>query len=201
MRLANCILAIADISGYTSFIKNREVSLLHAEQIISELLEAVIDGAQHPLTLNKLEGDAALLYAETGPDPGAAAKDVLRQVGRMFRAFSACSAALGEARRNCSCEACANISGLRLKAFLHQGEIAIKRIRQFEELAGEEVILIHRMLKNQVPGREYVLLSDAFHVLVQDLLPGGTSLREEADGLGTHTVWVVEPGAEALAAL
>jgi len=39
------------------------MSLLHAEAIISDLLEAVIDHAEYPLTLSKLEGDAVFLYA------------------------------------------------------------------------------------------------------------------------------------------
>ena len=60
MKLIHAALAIADISGYTGFIRRREVSLLHAEQIVSDLIEALVSGAERPLILNKLEGDAAL---------------------------------------------------------------------------------------------------------------------------------------------
>jgi len=38
----------------------------------------------------------------------------------------------------------------------------IKKIRQFEELAGEPVILIHRLLKNTIQAKEYILLTQAF---------------------------------------
>ena len=77
MRLAQALLVIVDISGYTEFITNRQVSLLHAEQIITELMESVIDRADHPLVVNKLEGDAALLFREFQPgDADAAARPI-----------------------------------------------------------------------------------------------------------------------------
>jgi hypothetical protein len=195
MRLTRAILVIADISGYTNFVTNREVSLLHAEQIISDLIEAVIAGAEFPLKLNKLEGDAALLFAECGADPPRAAADVLRQVGAAFAGFDAKLAAIGAQRSHCSCEACANIGNLKLKAFLHEGEIAIKQIRQFEELAGENVILIHRLLKNAVPAREYLLLTRSFADLLGAALPPCVEHREEAEGIGAVELRIVAPRA------
>lgn len=62
-------LVIADISGYTQFLKLRMLSLLHAEEIISSLLEAVVAGAEYPLQLSKFEGDAVFLYGVAEPDP------------------------------------------------------------------------------------------------------------------------------------
>jgi hypothetical protein len=185
MRLTHAVLVLADISGYTSFITNREVSLLHAEQIITALLEAMIDRTEHPLTLNKLEGDAAFFYAESGADPAAAMRNALLQVQAAFAAFDAKLAEVGAERANCTCEACANISGLRIKAFVHCGEVAIKQVRQFEELAGTDVILVHRLMKNHLADREYVLLSQA----ATDAwpLPEGCGARahaEEFEGLG-----------------
>jgi hypothetical protein len=201
LRLARAVLVIADISGYTSFIRKRELSLAHAEAIVTELLEAVIDRAAHPLTLNKLEGDAALLYAETGPDAAAAIRDVLAQVAAFFDAFVARLGLVREARRNCDCDACANVDGLALKALVHHGEIAIKQVRQFEELAGEEVILIHRLLKNHVPSREYVLMTEPVKRAVGDALPECSALREEIEGLDPVTVWWVPRDAPSLRGL
>jgi hypothetical protein len=185
MRLTHAVLVLADISGYTSFITNREVSLLHAEQIITSLLEAMIDRTEHPLTLNKLEGDAAFFWAESGPDRSAAMRDALWQVQALFAAFDAKLAEVGAERANCTCEACANLSGLRIKAFVHCGEIAVKQVRQFEELAGEEVILVHRLMKNHLAEREYVLLSQAATQAWP--LPEGSGARphaEDFEGMG-----------------
>ena len=105
MRLSYVVLVIADISGYTDFITNREISLLHAEQIITELLESLVDRTQHPLTLNKFEGDAALLYSEAGENRSAAVRDVLGQVGAFFGAFSQQLETIKHARAHCNCNA------------------------------------------------------------------------------------------------
>lgn len=194
MRLTHAILVVADISGYTDFITNREVSLLHAEQIITDLLESMIDRTEHPLNVNKLEGDAALLYAEhEAPDAAGAVRDALVQVHALFEAFGSRLRRIGEERANCGCEACANISRLCLKAFVHRGEIAIKRVRQFEELAGEPVILVHRLMKNQMALREYVLLTPEVEVLAA-LPPGAGSLhREVLEGMGAVDLRMVLP--------
>ena len=44
----------------------------------------------------------------------------------------------------------------------------IKKIRNFEELAGEDVIFTHRMLKNGIESNEYWLVTDSFY---KDLNP------------------------------
>ena len=195
MRLANAFLVIVDISGYTSFITNRTVSLLHAEQIITDLIEAVIDQAQHPLTLNKLEGDAALLYCECVPGDVAASQDVFAQVKAFFPAFTGRLALHREQRAHCNCDACTRIDHLALKAFVHYGEFAIKKVRQFEELAGEEVILVHRLMKNHVPSREYVLITEAARGaagLDANMLQ---SHREDCEGVGEVALWLMAPDA------
>ncbi|KFN42857.1 DUF2652 domain-containing protein [Arenimonas oryziterrae] len=193
MRLAQAVLVIVDISGYTDFIVKREVSLLHAEQIISELLEAMIDRAEHPLVLNKLEGDAAFLYREIDGEPRPVVHDVLAQLHVLFEAFAVCLGRIEVARSNCDCSACANVGGLRLKAFVHAGEIAIKQVRQFEELAGEPVILVHRLMKNHVSGREYVLLTDQIVRAWPDARMVGAEHGEIFEGVGELVLRVLAP--------
>ena len=63
MELVNSFILLADISGYTRFSKLHKLSLLHAEFIITELLESIIDTAVSPLTLNEIEGDCAYFSA------------------------------------------------------------------------------------------------------------------------------------------
>ena len=190
MRLTHAFLVIVDISGYTAFIHERQTSLLHAEQIITELMESVIDRAAHPLTVNKLEGDAALMYAETQAGDVAAGRDVLAQVKAFFPVFATCLAKQRAERSGCNCEACSGIDKLQLKAFVHVGEMAVKQVRQFEELAGESVIFVHRLLKNHVTRREYVLLSEAARAqaaLDPSLLEEHT---EELEGVGAARLWL-----------
>jgi len=199
MELKRVALVMADISGYTRFIKIHTMSLLHAEVIITDLLEAVIDHAEFPLTLSKLEGDAVFLYATLDDDRQAAtaAQDILRQVTAFFEAFHAKARAL-IACDTCRCEGCNHIGELRLKAFLHMGEAAFKKIRQFEELAGEDVILIHRLLKNTIPAKEYILLTEQFYALSGGIGDSPLEARtEEAEGLGPVGVRVYYPAGDA----
>lgn len=183
MKLAHAILAIADISGYTGFIHQQGISIVHAEEIITALLGTVIDRASHPLTLNKLEGDAALLYAEYEGPAEPAVSDILAQTGEFFGVFEHTRLRLQHDRSACGCEACQGIDKLRLKILLHLGEIAVKQVRQFTELAGKPLILLHRLLKNGVPSREYILMSADF-LAAAPAIDGLGWLDEDVDGVG-----------------
>ena len=119
MRICRAVLIVVDISGYTRFITERSLTLQHAEQIISDLLDAVLDQSRHPLILNKLEGDAALMYAEVDVSDPLAGRDLLAQVRAFFPAFRERVSELSALRSNCSCDACRNITALSLKAFVH----------------------------------------------------------------------------------
>ena len=133
------------------------------------------------------------MYREIQPDDVAAARDVLGQVGSFFPAFHTCAKKLRENRRNCSCAACSNIAALSLKAFVHHGEIVVKQVRQFEELAGEPVIVLHRLMKNTVESNEYVLLTQAA-VSAAHLEPENlTAHRENVDGFGMQQLWLSGP--------
>jgi class 3 adenylate cyclase len=179
MHAKKVFLILVDISGYTHFIRTQKMSAIHAEEIIFELLEAVIDRAAYPLTLNKLEGDAVFLYAEADEtEIEIASRDVARQAQGFFEAFYARAKTLTEERAECGCNACQRVHDLRLKVILHVGEAIFRNIRQFEELAGEDVITIHRLLKNSVPTREYILMTDAFYRLAGNL-PGMTHIEGE----------------------
>ncbi len=193
IRLAHVQLVIVDISGYTDFIVNRTISLVHAEEIVSALLDAIAERSQHPLTLNKFEGDAALLFAESGEDRSAAASDVIAQLGSMFDAFTEARERIRIARTGCSCDACTNVMNLRLKAFMHCGEIAIKQLRGFTELAGEDVILLHRLLKNDVDSHEYVIVTDAVCALWPEADAMGHAASVVCDGIGNAGVRIIAP--------
>lgn len=178
-------LVIFDIGGYTEFIKYNTATLTHAHEVISQLLEEIVDKAEFPLTLNKFEGDAALMYADVEADPRAAVADVSRQVFSLFPKFTAKVSELSTARSACPCGACQNIGNLRLKAIIHLGRAAFRKIRQFEEMGGEDVILLHRLLKNSVRHREYILASRPFASLLDKALLGqGSEVTEVYEHLG-----------------
>ena len=63
----------------------------------------------------------------------------------------------------CGCEPCTQSKNLRLKICAHKGNFSLNTIRNFEELSGEDVILTHRMLKNDIESSEYWLVTAPYH--------------------------------------
>lgn len=152
------LLVIADISGFTRFMKSHENSADHAMQVVVELLKAVIAAAAPPLKLMEVEGDAAFFYAirKDGGDDMADLAAIKKQVVNFFRTF------YHTLRRLCALYPCArNAKDLRLKVVIHAGEAALEHIHGFDKLFGMDVILAHRLLKNSVPAQEYVLMTEA----------------------------------------
>jgi len=189
------VLVMVDISGYTHFIRAQKMSAIHAEEIIFDLLEAVINRAQHPLTLNKLEGDAVFLYAEVGSsNTREVVRDVVKQAQGFFEAFYERAKTLTQERAECDCNAGQSVHDLRLKVIMHIGKAVFRTIRQFNELAGEDVITVHRLLKNSIPTREYILMTESFYALVGRLPNMAHSLRvEQYEDLGALNIHVFHP--------
>jgi len=193
MELTKAYLVLIDISGYTKFIKLHRLSLLHAEKIISELIESIIESSKFPLKLNKLEGDAALFYANVDIAPSVT-QEIIDQAKEFFKAFSQKIMELTSACSLCPCGSCRNVSQLKLKVFLHHGEIVIKKIRHFEEIAGENVILIHRFLKNSIKKNEYMLMSKDFYHLKDEIdVEAYEKRNDKFDGLGEVDYHVYYP--------
>jgi len=81
---------------------------------------------------------------------------------------------------------------LHLKVIAHHGQAVCKHVRGFEELAGPDVILAHRLLKNTVQTLDYVLLTEAFR-RASGGVPGAAPdwRTEEAEGIGPVPVAVL----------
>lgn len=194
MELKKAILVLADISGYTRFLQLHTMSLLHAEKIITELIESIIDTTSEPLRLNKLEGDAIFFYAEDSGAGTETARQVFEQAQAFFAAFSKRSKELTGCNNLCPCDACRDADQLRLKTIIHAGEIAFKQVRSFEELAGEAVILTHRLIKNSVSVDEYILMTDEFAKMCGCFENHETESRiEDCEGIGQIPVEVYYP--------
>ncbi len=168
MELRPTAMVIADISGYTKFMSLHRISLLHAEVIITDLLEVVTNSVKFPLKLNRLEGDAAFLYCdELGDNPREAINDIAKQIVTMMQEFTdKHRSMLEKSIGGCLCDACQHIDVLRLKAFAHFGDVVIKVANGSIELGGEAPIVIHRMTKNSVNSDEYVMASADFCVFL-----------------------------------
>jgi D-serine deaminase-like pyridoxal phosphate-dependent protein len=149
------LLVIADIGGYTPFIRLHRTSLAHAQDVVARLLEAMIDAAPR-LTLLEVEGDAAFLYAWTQEGQEASTvRTGVDQMVAMYRAFHACQQHIA-VLNTCSCGGCRQAGRLRVKFVAHLGDVAVQRVKHSAKLAGLDAILVHRMLKNAVPIPEYL---------------------------------------------
>jgi class 3 adenylate cyclase len=186
-------LVIADISGYTRFARMHRLSQAHAEHIICELLEAVIARTENPLQLHQLLGDAAVFYALSDGSKDTAAA-VFEQVRHLREGFDERASELTGDCTVCVCEACRNAGRLKLKVIVHHGEAVITSLRGIDKIAGEDVILAHRLLKNSVPADEYVLLTATFADLLGEVDDWAAEpRREHCEGVGEIAVRVYHP--------
>ncbi|WP_338827652.1 DUF2652 domain-containing protein [Bradyrhizobium sp. 27S5] len=182
--------AIADISGYTNFLA--AVELDHAQDIIADFMDAVVKALRPPFRLAKFEGDAAFVYTTAETIDGSLLQDAIEgayfKFRRRLRSVSQASA--------CECRACVAMGDLDFKFVVHHGEMVKQKMGGREELAGRDVILVHRLLKNtvcdKVGGCAYALYSDAairamgVDPVAQDLI----AHHETIDIIGDVTLWV-----------
>jgi hypothetical protein len=185
------LLLIADIGGYTEYMRTHRMSLAHAEVNTGRLLEKVIDAAPG-LELIEIEGDAAFLYRQVdSEEPEVLVAEVQRLACAMHTAFHQEREYV--ARNLCPCKGCKEAANLTLKFVAHVGDVATQTIRQRLKLVGIDVILVHRMLKNPVAVREYVLLSDDLYGTGATALSGPAhEISADLEGFGAVRCFYVD---------
>jgi hypothetical protein len=162
----NGALVLADISGFTAFVTATELE--HGSQIIGALLEAVMGRLSPPLDIQEVEGDAVFaVAADAALAPPARLLDVLDEA---FAAFKARQRELAD-DESCSCGACRRVASLDLKIVAHRGRFLRQHVGGRARLAGADVILAHRLLKNGVTGRRAYLLLTAAMLAWLDIDP------------------------------
>jgi uncharacterized protein YndB with AHSA1/START domain len=180
---------IADISGYTSFLAG--VELDHAQDIIADLMDTAVRSLRPPFRLAKFEGDAAFVYATAKID-GSMLQDIIESAYFKFRRR------LRDIKQAsvCECKACAAMGDLDFKFIVHHGEMVKQKMRGREELAGRDVIIVHRLLKNtvseKVGNRAYALYSDAcLHAAgVEPVAQEFVEHHETIDIIGDVKLWL-----------
>ena len=151
------LLYIPDISGFTDFVNKTEIN--HSSHIISELLEIIINSDKFGMNVSEIEGDAVLFFKETIPSIG----DLIKQCKQTFINFHSYLRQY-ETERICRCGACETATQLSLKFIIHRGDVEKITIKDHQKLHGSDVILAHRLLKNSIPEKEYILITDRFEL-------------------------------------
>ena len=167
-------LVIADLTGYTAYLTGSEIE--HAPAIAGDLLEAIVDRLEPPFRLAKFEGDAAFLFVEDGRSDGSLLLDAIEAA---YVAFRRRLRSIDQAT-TCDCNSCKLAPRLDLKLFVHHGAFVRSRIAGRDELAGSDVILVHRLLKEataaETRGNGFALFTeDAVDAL--GLEPAALGLR------------------------
>jgi Protein of unknown function (DUF2652)/Polyketide cyclase / dehydrase and lipid transport len=188
-----CLL-IADISGYTSYLVG--VELDHAQEILADLMRTIVTALRPSFRLAKLEGDAAFVYVVTEQIDGSLLLDTIE---RCYFGFRRRRRDVRQAT-SCPCRACTHIPDLNLKFVVHHGTILRQEVAGGEELVGSDVIVVHRLLKNEVVAstsiEAYALFTqqcvDAMDVDVAAL--GMRSTSETYEHIGEVPAWVHDLG-------
>lgn len=190
------LLMIADIGGYTEYMRAHQLSLAHAEVNTARLLDKVI-GAARGFDLIEIEGDAAFLSQRVDAmEPDEILAATTQAAVAMYRAFHLERQYV--ATYLCPCDGCTQADNLKLKFVAHLGEVAIQTIRQRRKLVGIDVIYVHRLLKNPVQVPEYVLFSeDLYRAGETSTADPVHEVLHELDGIGPVRAYFV--GVEDLA--
>jgi hypothetical protein len=184
-----CLL-IADISGYTGYLT--DVELDHAQDILADLVGAIVTALRPNFRLAKLEGDAAFTFATIERIDGSMLLDT---VERCYFGFRRRRRDVQQAT-SCECNACARIPDLGLKFVVHHGNAIVQKVAGHQELLGSDVIVVHRLLKNDVVEAlgigAYALISQRC-IDVSDIDPAALGMRphtETYDRIGDVPAWV-----------
>ncbi|MDW3646919.1 MAG: DUF2652 domain-containing protein [Bacteroidia bacterium] len=154
MPSSKSLIFLPDISGFTDFVNQTELE--HSQHIIAELLEILIDANEIDMTLAEIEGDALFYYKHQDlPGPDA----LIKQIRKMFILFHN-HLRLYEKRRICNCGSCSNAMNLTLKFIVHGGEFNFISVKDSQKPFGKDIILAHRLMKNNVPIDDYALISE-----------------------------------------
>ncbi|HVS49309.1 MAG TPA: DUF2652 domain-containing protein [Candidatus Dormibacteraeota bacterium] len=151
-KLQDGALVLADISGYTAFVAQTEID--HSWEILHELLDTMVRTVEGRMDVSQVEGDCILFISGlSDADVVAALEDTFVSFHRRLRDMQSVT--------TCPCNACANIGILKLKFVVHRGTFSRQRLGAVEQLHGTDVIVAHRLLKNKVPSKEYILATES----------------------------------------
>jgi hypothetical protein len=180
---------IADISGYTGYLA--DVELDHAQDILADLIGTVVTALRPNFRLAKLEGDAAFTYMTTERVDGSMLLDTIE---RCYFGFRRRRRDVRQAT-SCDCNACVRIPDLDLKFVVHHGSAIHQKVAGRQELLGSDVIVAHRLLKNEVVEKlgikAYALISQSC-IDASDIDPSALRMVEHTetyDRIGDVPAW------------
>lgn len=149
------LLCIPDISGFTKFMSDTDFEL--SSKVIPTLLNKIIYSNEIGLKVSEIEGDAVLFYKSGKMPP---LQKLVNQCAYFYSEFYKQLEQLKVDNED-SDKAMHIPEVLGLKIILHYGEeVALTKVGNQIKLLGEDLIIAHRLLKNKIRLKEYLLLSE-----------------------------------------
>jgi len=169
---------ITDISGYTEYLTESELD--HAHETLQSLFDVQMKHINFPLKISGFRGDAIFIYTPEACfiNP----QSFLETLENLYIVFSDTLQQM-QFNTTCPCNACKNINKLDLKMCIHYGEYIVQKLGDREELLGADVIVPHRMLKNNVVEKTGVKA----YALFTDTAAQALHLSELSQPLIQHT--------------
>jgi|SRR5688572_13151997 len=148
------LICIPDISGFTRFMAENNIEF--SRKIIPPLMRTIINSNTLKMSIGEIEGDAVIFY-RFGALP--TLNDLVEQCNNFYNNFNEQLLVLMKEfgddfqKLNSSFK-------LSLKVVVHAAHIMSTQIEGLHKLIGEDMVLVHKLLKNSIEEIEYLLLTD-----------------------------------------
>ena len=154
MKSKPTLIFIPDISGFTEFMSSADPE--HSNQLIPALLNKIIYSNKINLKVSEIEGDAVFFFKNDGLPPF---EDLIEQCEQFYLEFYKKLKQMKSLPETKSEGKLQDILGLKI--IIHFGdEVRTVQIGNSIKLMGEDVITAHKLLKNSISEKEYLLISN-----------------------------------------
>ena len=109
--------------------------------------------------IKEIEGDA-IFALSSEKSKQKLFKTTLKQIEKYADTFYDVKDALIKSPPVCKCEFCSHVDLMSIKFIVHYGEYTLDKIGPIKSVVGKDVVLAHRLLKNSVKSKSYVLMTE-----------------------------------------
>ncbi|MFI5219313.1 MAG: DUF2652 domain-containing protein [Bacteroidia bacterium] len=148
------LICIPDITGFTRFMAENDIEF--SRKIIPPLLRNIVGTNTLGLKVGEVEGDAVLFYRFGALPP---LSELIEQCKNFYFNFNE---QLESLQNEFADDFHKNVSSNRLclKIIVHAAEMTSTFIEGITKLIGEDVVVVHKLLKNSIKDPEYILVSE-----------------------------------------
>jgi hypothetical protein len=154
--LTPAFFCVPDITGFTKLIASADINF--TKEMIPAILRKLINANMLKMNVAEIEGDAIFFY-KTGRLP--TINRIIAQCKVFYEAFSNYIASLKITDEENYNKHLAH-GELGLKIIVHYGKMSSSNIKGRTKLIGEDIIIVHKLLKNNVHEDEYILFSENY---------------------------------------